>query len=74
MTPGGLMPKPLVPIAGDEDISIPRRIGRVLGVAFGGRRNRGNAGRVLEAARRQTREEVAERRRARSRRSRVLGR
>ncbi len=64
------MPKPLVPIAGDEDISIPRRIGRVLGF---GRRNR-NPGRILEYARRQTREEVAERRRARSRRARILGR
>lgn len=68
------MPKPLVPIAGDEDTSIPRRIGRVLGMAFSGRKKRGNAGRVLEYARRQTRQEVAERRRARSRRSRVLGR
>lgn len=64
------MPKPLVPTAGDEDISIPRRIGRVLGF---GRRNR-NPGRILEYARRQTREEVAERRRARLRRARALGR
>ena len=64
------MPKPLVPTAGDEDISIPRRIGRVL--AFG-RRER-NPGRILEYARRQTREEVAERRRARLRRARTLGR
>lgn len=64
------MPKPLVPIAGDEDISIPRRIGRVLGFA---KRER-NPGRILEFARRQTREEVAERRRSRSRRGRVLGR
>ena len=67
------MPKPLVPIAGDEDISIPRQIGRVLGMAFGRNRER-NPGRVLEYARRQTREEVAERRRARLRRARTLGR
>lgn len=67
------MPKPLVPTAGDEDISIPRRIGRVLGMAFGRNRER-NPGRVLEYARRQTREEVAERRRARLRRARTLGR
>lgn len=67
------MPKPLIPMAGDEDTSIPRRIGRVLGMAFGRNRER-NPGRVLEYARRQTREEVAERRRARLRRGRALGR
>lgn len=68
------MPKPLVPIAGDEDQSIPYRIGKVLGRAFAGRKNKGNVGRTLEYARRQTREEVAERRRARVRRARALGR
>lgn len=64
------MPKPLVPIAGDEDISIPRRIGRLLGF----RRNEKNLRQVLEYAQRQTRQEVAERRRARLRRARTLGR
>jgi hypothetical protein len=69
------MPNALTPVPGDEDvtpedISIPRRIGRIFGFA---RRNR-NAGRVLEYARRQTREELNERRRARARRARVLGR
>lgn len=69
------MPKPLVPTPGDEDvvpedISIPRRIGRVLGVARATR----NLRRTAEAARRQTREEVNERRLARARRARVLGR
>lgn len=68
------MPKPLVPEPGDEDVSIPRRIGRVLGFAFGKERGIRNPGRVLEFAKRQTREEVAERRRARARRARVLGR
>lgn len=67
------MPKPLVPIAGDEDITIPRRIGRVLSFAFGKNRSK-SPGRVLEYARRQTREEVAERRGARVRRARSLGR
>lgn len=64
------MPQALTPEVGDEDISIPRRIGRVLGF---GRRSR-NLGRTLEYARRQTREEVNERRRARARRARTLGR
>jgi hypothetical protein len=64
------MPTALTPVAGDEDISIPRRIGRVFGFA---QRDR-NIGRVLEYARRQTREEINERRRARARRARVLGR
>lgn len=67
------MPQALTPEVGDEDISIPRRIGRVLGFAFGRNRER-NPGRVLEYARRQTREEINERRRARARRARVLGR
>jgi hypothetical protein len=64
------MPTTLVPLEGDEDISIPRRIGRVFGFA---RQNR-NPARILEFARRQTREEINERRRARARRARVLGR
>ena len=64
------MPKPLVPMEGDEDISIPRRIGRVFGFA---KQNR-NPARILEYARRQTREELNERRRARARRARLLGR
>lgn len=64
------MPQALVPEAGDEDISIPRRIGRVFGFA---RRDR-NPGRILEYARRQTREEINERRRARARRAAALGR
>jgi len=67
------MPQALVPEVGDEDISIPRRIGRVLGFAFGRNRERSPA-RVLEYARRQTREELNERRRARARRAAALGR
>lgn len=64
------MPTALTTVEGDEDISIPRRIGRVVGFA---RRDR-NLARILEFARRQTREEINERRRARARRARVLGR
>jgi len=67
------MPQALVPEVGDEDISIPRRIGRVLGFALGRNRER-NPARVLEYARRQTREELNERRRARARRAAALGR
>jgi hypothetical protein len=67
------MPQALVPNVGDEDISIPRRIGRVLGYALGRTRER-NPGRVLEYARRQTREAINQRRRARARRAAALGR